>query len=345
MSIETDLERTLHSHLDGIRLPMDMPAGVARRARRRRRTKLAALGIGSTALIVGLALVGVLRGLPTDIDIRPAGRKPIQFENLPVTKSGDPYNAPLAPPQFPDCTPDRLDINRRVEGNRIALTLRPREGVQCGLDWWPGGFFTDATGQVTNRPRCNVPICTDRSFTQGRILLMGANGAEHNAWVRAICELERPVTYNITLADEAVEVRTIDEPRCGQGGGLEKPYSYRGGGLETPMAFLDPSIDEVERERPDVLSFILTLVNDTDGTIGVGRCPFYDVTYVTSEGKTRLRSYLNCPAAPDEVSPGEALRFSIEMPLRSLDRPGRLNLTLRDENRPLHKLQKEVPAP
>lgn len=354
MSFETDLERALRSRLDSIELPAHIPAVVVHRSRRRRRTKVATLGFGAaTALIAGLALVGVIR-VPADVDIRPAGRKPVPFENLPVGKatSTQPLvNSPLAPPEFPDCTQEMLEINSRVGnfGDFLEVGLRPREGVQCGLEWWPGGLWTGATGQTYKAPRVNLFKFVSRKElgnpTRGRVLLMGAAGAQHSAGVGPACRLETPLTYSITLAEEAVEVGTVDDTRCTPGKGAERPYVYNPPGLETPMAFLDPRIDAVERQTPDTLSFILVLTNDTDEPIAVGRCPFYDVSYVTSEGKARLRSYLNCPAAPDEVRPGEALRFSIELPLRDLGGPGKLNMTLRDETRPLHKLQEEVPAP
>ena len=354
MSFHTDLDRTLHSHLDVIELPLRMPANVEQRARQRRRVKLYGVSLAS-AIGIAAASLGIIR-LP-DLNISPATPKPIPFENLPVKEASRTFGlvgSPLAPAQFPDCTSDNVDVRPGTGDTFVGVTIRPLEDVQCGLRWWSDGHWTDANGKVFDPPRATADQYIPRgdggrSFTHGRLLLMGAAGAQHAGNVAGqVCGLEPPITYSIKLGDGAVELGTIDDPGClgtdkfKSRDAWELPYSYLLGGTETPMAFLDPSLEVVDERTDHVLQLMLTLTNDTGETITVGRCPFYDVTFTTKTGSSHLRSYLNCPEAPDEVGPGRAVRFRVDVPVDGDAGAGAIRFVLRDENRPLHRLRLEA---
>lgn len=354
MNIDADIKQMMHSQLDPIEVSAEVPQHVVHRGRKRRRMKSVGVGLAS-GIILGLISLNAVE-LRESIRIQPADHAPAPFVELPVRNSVLDGDTPIAPPQFPDCTRDTVEVQSETEAGFVTVEVRARRGVQCGLQPWPNGFWTDATGDVFE-PKRQAPFEADRFDRKpevepgdpqladhSRILLMGSSRARHSARTR-VCGVP-PLTYSITFVGDPFEIATVDDPICrgeASGGALEKKYSFESYQLETPMAFLDPQIEVLESETPAMLSFMLTLVNDTDEAISTGRCPFYDVTYKTSDRQSRLRSYLNCPAAPDEVRPGQTIGFRIELGVKGATSPGALKVTLRDQRRILHELETEVP--
>ena len=70
------------------------------------------------------------------------------------------------------------------------------------------------------------------------------------------------------------------------------------------------------------------MTNDTEEDIVISRCPFIDARFIASDGAEvsdakGYRTWLNCPAAPDEVEPGDTLSFEIVVPLEGESGVGR----------------------
>ena len=357
MTEQHDIERALRVALDPIEGPAAPPTHLMKMARKRRWMTHSGALLSVVIIGAGVALGVAGPGFRDSKDIKPASPAVIPFERLPVraaSKTHGLIGSPLAPQGFPDCTLDMLEIKGENGNDFVSLTIGPLKGVQCGLGWWPDGLWTDSSGEVYEPPRANgsfySPSGDDgRDLTRrGRLLLMGSGDASSAGVVaNRVCSLEPPITYSITVGDEPLEIGTLENPTCrnpGVGDAQELPYSYDLPALETPMGSLDPRIEEAQHQN-DELSFVLALENDTDETIVVGRCPFYDVSFATSEGNARLRSFLNCPAAPNDVLPGDTLRFRIVMPLQGSTGEGTLKVTLRDERRILNEVETEVSAP
>lgn len=257
----------------------------------------------------------------------------VPFAELPVIAGRFGLDEePLAAEGWPSCTPDLVDLRPEIGRNRISVTVRPHEDVQCALPWSPPAWWTIGDARVESPPA--------RSEAQDPLLLMGEAGASGTSSIRLSCPVEEPVTLFIELGGRPVEVGSLDDPGCGSRGPRSGPVSfyYRFGGLETPAGWLDAAIDAPSAVSGDALPFVVEMTNDTDEVIPIGRCPFYEAAFVTAAERVEDRSYLNCPAAPDRVRPGDAIRFHIELPLEGVTGSGHLELELRDENRVLHRV-------
>ena len=239
---------------------------------------------------------------------------------------------PLAAEGWPACTPDLVDLRPEIGENRVSVTVRPNEDVQCALPWSPPAWWTIGDERVDAPPA--------RGESQDPLLLMGEAGASGGTSIRLRCPVDEPVALFIELGGRPVEVGSLEDPGCGARGPRTGRVSfyYRFGGLETPAGWLDAALDAPDSVSGDTLPFVLEMTNDTDEAIPIGRCPFYDVAFVTAAERAEARSYLNCPAAPDRVRPGDVIRFQVEVPLEGVAGSGHIELELRDENRTLHRI-------
>lgn len=349
MNVEARIETALRETLGEINLRTPSPPDVVRRVRRRRTVRLISAAVALSVVTSGgfLAVRDLWRVRP----VEPATPGVVPFKVLPVKVGWRPLElvgSPLAPRGFPDCTRDLVSFFPELTDRSAAITLRPRKGVQCGLAWWSDGFWTGADGQRYQPPPASPEQYSPNGKPpKGRLLLMGTGSARMGApFSGKACELQAPVTYSVQLADETIEVGSIDAPVCEVGAYPEdakaSPYQYQFGGLETPAGSLTPRLEIEERRGGRFLDFVLQLTNKTEDSIVIGRCPFYDATFVSGGQKAALRSYLNCPEAPDSIPPEEGARFQIRLPLNGIKGPGKLHLLLRDENRVMHRVASAV---
>jgi hypothetical protein len=218
----------------------------------------------------------------------------------------------------------------------VEVVLRPKPGVQCGMPPTLDSWWVDATGQRFDPPQPTPEF-------DERLLLMGKAGVKGGGGIETACKMEAPISYFIEIAGEAIEMGQIEKAECW--GKRNRLYpaevQYRDGGLETPAGWLDAKI-ESPAVVADGLGFVLAMTNDTDENIEMSRCPFVDVKFV-GDGATvapgrGYRSWLNCPAAPDIVEPGDTLRFHMAMPFEEDAPAGRLRIELRDEYRLLQRI-------
>lgn len=261
----------------------------------------------------------------------------VPFSDLPVLAGRFGLDEePLAVEGWPPCDQASADFRPEIGRNRISVTIRPHDDVQCALPWEPPSWWTVGDESV-NGP----PARADAGLEP--LLLMGAAGASGGTSIRLRCPVEEPVTLFIELDGDPVEIGSLDDPGCGTRGPRAGRVSfyYRAGGLETPAGWLDAAIDAPESVSGETLGFVLEMTNDTPEDIPIGRCPFYEIHFVGDTREVERSSYLNCPAAPDVVGPGDVIRFDIELPLEGASGPGRLELELRDENRVLHRIESD----
>lgn len=342
MTVDLDLRQALRTALDDVELSPSIPPDVLRRARMQRGVKLVALGV---TFVIAVGFVSFSGGrLFSSVSIDPGDRHVVPFTPMEV-EAGSAIEglagSPLAPDAFPDCTDELVDLRTEIDQDSIDLTVRPKPGVQCGLDWSPEAVWLGADEQRYVPPPSRQPL--PQGPLDGRLLLMGDNGASHWAPVAGeACQLEGPIRYFIVLGGEEVEVASMETPGCSaRRAKRTQSFWYRMTGVETPAGWLDAELVAPEIVTGTVLTFVLRLTNDTEETIVLGRCPFFDATFSTSSGKTHLRSYLNCPAAPDEIEPGAEVRFPIELPVDNVSGTGQIRFVLRDERRPLQRLTSE----
>jgi hypothetical protein len=243
---------------------------------------------------------------------------------------------PLAPEGFPDCTRAMLEFLIEERETNVDVVLRPKPGVQCGIPSALESWWVDANGRRFDPPE-------PRPEHDERLLLMGKAGVKGGGGLETGCKMEPPVSYFIEIAGQAFEMGQIEKPECwGKGNRLwPAEVQYRDGGLETPAGWLDATI-ESPAVVADGLGFVLSLTNDTDEDIVMSRCPFIDIRFVADDGPVApgngYRTWLNCPAAPDIVEPGDTLRFHMAMPVEEDAPPGRLEIELRDEQRLLQRV-------
>jgi hypothetical protein len=256
----------------------------------------------------------------------------ISFVELPVEGPLD--WEPRAPDGFPDCSPENSNIVIEDSRSNASATIRPKEGVQCGLQVGPPSWVVDAAGE-----RVDLPPIEGENF---RMLLMGPAGASGGIYANSACGLTPPLTLVIELAGEPFEIGEMRKPEChGQGLRL-RPFDwyYRGTNLESPAGWLDVDLTGVpEIVAGETLRFRLTMTNGTDDPIVIGRCPFFDARFSTDAGNSRLRSWVNCPGAPDEISPGDVFSFAIEMTVPAGATRGGLEVDVKDERRTLHRIE------
>jgi hypothetical protein len=260
----------------------------------------------------------------------------VPFAELPFSRVE--YDGFVAPEGFPDCTVDMLDMRTERNAN---LTVRPKPGVQCGLEWFPDAWWVDANG-VRHDPKRPA-----RLVRPGRLLIMGAAGASDVGGVESACGLEPPLTYYMNFAGEPLKVGTVEKAEC-YGHGRRFYFAswlYRTGGLETPAGWLDATIEDLDIDAT-IASFTFVLRNDTPETIVLSRCPLLDVQFVPRGTvpirEAAYRTWLNCPAAPDALEPGDVVRFEIQAPLSGASGSGYLDVEYRDEDRVLDRIETDM---
>jgi hypothetical protein len=262
----------------------------------------------------------------------------VAFLNLPVggrTKGG----APMAPEAFPECTIDMLEPNVEDTERHVDVTFRVRPDVQCAIPEVLESWWIDAEGTRYDPP-------PGGQETADNVLLMGKAGLDDSGGIDSGCDMQTPVTYTIDLAGKPFEVGAVEKVPCsGDRTRLFAPFgSYRTGGLETPAAWLDARV-ETPRIEGSRASFVFELTNDTPEDIVIGRCPFIDVEFLPVDSSSSrapgYRTWLNCPAAPDMVEPGDLIRFQIRADIDPVDEPGRLEVEMHDEERLLQIVESE----
>ena len=264
----------------------------------------------------------------------------VPFAHLPYSRVD---YSPEAPEGFPDCAPEMLNMKIEDTERHVNVTLRPKPGVQCGVQVFPDGWWKDATGE---RFEAKTP---DSKWVGRRLLLMGRNGASDTGSVDKACTMQAPITYYLELAGEPFAVGTIEKrPPCWGNRNRNRlfaPYMlYRDGGLETPAGWMDGSIEDLEIGSSD-LSFTFVLVNDTGEDIDLSRCPLIDVELQPGDTERKgfgYRTYLNCPGAPDVAGPGDVLRFPIQAPLSEVGDGDTIEVEFRDELRVMYRVSQEA---
>ena len=263
----------------------------------------------------------------------------VRFEELPVRAGPDGLSySPIAPTGFPDCTIGMLDANVEDRESNVGVTFRPKAGLQCGFPVYPDSWWVDAGGKRFEWRGCRGPF-------RERLLLMGRAGIQDSGGIESGCGMKPPITYFVDLGGEPFEVGAIEKPECyGGRQRLSAGYVvYRGGGLETPAGSLDAALETPQRIEGDEISFTLVMTNDTSEDIVISRCMFVDIDFVASGAQPDVRergyrTWLNCPAAPDVVEPGDKLRFALVAPLENATGPGTIEVEVRDENRLVQKV-------
>jgi hypothetical protein len=84
-----------------------------------------------------------------------------------------------------------------------------------------------------------------------------------------------------------------------------------------PVSPLAVTLADVPEEVPSdgTLAFTVVLTNEGEDPVPLEPCPTYTATFGESGTVVHLDNELNCPRAPDEIGPGDELRFAVEVPL------------------------------